>query len=562
MLNIIREAKVFKFMILELLLMLIQAYFIYQQTLAIQSLNLANMKDLITSLIYWIIGDKVFRCIGEYIQNMYIDIPISEKASSYFTSIEARADPEYVKGIKNNQAIIPDGMKVITTLSRESLSLIQPLVQVLSRFVAISSTIDTISIVYVFGGLISLLILGISILMYDYRKQKENHKKDITYQENKRSVLQGYLTYYVNGMMNYVSKQLSINVLNSVKMFNLHESKMSALYNFLETFENLLPLAITYAIANTNITLDPVAILYIVKSMFSNTWWLFWQLKHLIISTATWGTMEDFLAGYEELYIPNLVDNPSISDIMHILDKPGINEVRLYAESGGGKTTWMLNKVISLARRFHPGYWLYMEQHLSLPKDEMSIREFMSLRFPNPFDLPMSYEDTLLSYAEKLGISNLIRVGTLAKAFKRPSGGEVKRIMFLQFFLPIIMGLSKVKVAFLDEITAGLDPSSFEKVRRVIDDLKKEKAIKFITIDHHDYEVDQVLEVKKKEIQKINPLSIEKDGKERKSLWSYISSYIRFEDVSDDTESEDEENEEEKEIRVWIPFLGEEEPKY
>lgn len=564
MVNIIRQANVFEYMMIEIILMTCQSYFIYQQTLAVQNMVRENLKEIITSLIYWVILDKTFRCSSECIQNMFIDIRISEKASAYFTDIQARADPEYVKNVKNNQAIVPDGMNVIASLSRESLYLLQPILQVAGRLFAISSTIDVIHVVYVLGALFSLLVVGVVILMYDYKNRKKNHKKDINYQENKRNILQQYLTYYVNGMMKHVSKQLSINVFKSIKMINVHNSKMTSLYNLLEIFEDLLPLAITYAVIKSDELLEPVVILYVVKNMFGNTWWLFWQTKSVIVSTASWGTMEEFLAGYIELDVDNLHDNPSVQDIMPILNEPKINEVRLYAESGGGKTTWMLNKVISLSKKFKTGYWIYMEQHLSLTKDEMTIYDFMSLRFPNIHELPINYKDVLLSYAEKLGINNVVREETLEKPFKKVSGGEIKRIMFLQFFLPIIMGVSIVKVAFLDEITAGLDIGSFEKVRKVINELKQEKNIKFVTIDHHDYEVDVKLNVKKKEVSKI-ALNVknEEEKKKRNSWLSYVFTYVRFDEETDNTiDAEDDKNKEEKDIRVWIPDLGELEPEY
>ena len=564
MMNIISEAKVIKYMVIELFIMLIQAYFIYQQTIIIQTISSENLKSLLTSLIYLIIGDKIFRILIEYILNIYIVIPVENTSSLYFTNNKEKADPEYTRGIKNNHNIIPDGIKAITSLVKESLSLFQPLLQVFSRFFALASTIDPLSIVYVLSALISLFIIGMVVLMYDYRVQKENHKKDNIYTENKRNILQGYLTYYVNGMMKYVSEQLSINVSKSVSMIYKHESRMSALYNFIELFVCIVPLPIINAIVNQNEVIEVSGIYLVVTSMFWNTWWLFWQSKHVIISTSTWGTMEEFLANYIELDVSSLPNIRSIEDIMPILAKPEINEVRLYAESGGGKTTWMLNKVIDLSRRYKPGAWLYMEQNLSLSKDDMSIKEFMSLRFPDKNNLPSEFEDVLLRYAKKVGIDNLIRTEYLNKPFKRPSGGEVKRIMFLQFFLPIIMKQSQVKVAFLDEITAGLDPGSFQRVRDVIEELKSRYVdrIKFVTIDHHEYKVDLMLEVMKKEVSKILPLlSTDKEDLKRKS-WSSISSYLRFEDESDGSPEEDEESSESftKEIRVWIPDLEEEEP--
>ena len=101
-------------------------------------------------------------------------------------------------------------------------------------------------------------------------------------------------------------------------------------------------------------------------------------------------------------------------------------------------------------------------------------------------------------YAEILGVDNIIKADTIDTTFNNPSGGEEKRLLFLRAILPILHGITEVKVLFCDEITAGLDDANWRKMRKVIDELKL-KGLKVVTIDHHDFIPDISFNVQKKE---------------------------------------------------------------
>jgi len=56
------------------------------------------------------------------------------------------------------------------------------------------------------------------------------------------------------------------------------------------------------------------------------------------------------------------------------------------------------------------------------------------------------------------------------------------------------MGESKVMIAFLDEVSAGLDIDSFSKVRAIIEEIKS-KGVKVVSIDHHEHAGSNILKV-------------------------------------------------------------------
>ena len=104
---------------------------------------------------------------------------------------------------------------------------------------------------------------------------------------------------------------------------------------------------------------------------------------------------------------------------------------------------------------------------------------------------------TLYHYAGILGIQNIINDHTIDKPFKKPSGGEEKRIMLLRAILPILHGHSDIKVLFCDEITSGLDEINRVKVRSLIDAIK-DKRVAIVSIDHGNIICDRSYKVQKK----------------------------------------------------------------
>jgi ABC-type transport system involved in cytochrome bd biosynthesis fused ATPase/permease subunit len=188
--------------------------------------------------------------------------------------------------------------------------------------------------------------------------------------------------------------------------------------------------------------------------------------------------MEKFLLNYKE-------SQPNLGLIMYpesfMIGFEKKSEIRLIGKSGAGKTTYLRNLVINASYKYALGEFLYLDQKMKLPKSTDSILSIMGELVKYSIDI-----DLLCKYSEILGIENIINRETIYESFLiQPSGGEEKRILILRAIIGILMGKCRCRLIFNDEITAGLDEESWSKVRQVIDILKRDFRVFFITIDHH-----------------------------------------------------------------------------
>ena len=115
------------------------------------------------------------------------------------------------------------------------------------------------------------------------------------------------------------------------------------------------------------------------------------------------------------------------------------------------------------------------------------------------------------------------------------------------------MDSSDVMIAFLDEVSAGLDTDSFHKVRVMIENIKA-KGVKVVSIDHHEHKGMNTLKVEVlKEVLKIPHHSTQKVL----SFWQKM--IVKFFPHLYQKEELDTDLEQCKlctEIDVWAPALG------
>ena len=201
------------------------------------------------------------------------------------------------------------------------------------------------------------------------------------------------------------------------------------------------------------------------------------------------------------------------------------------------------------------GYILYIDQFACLPLG-LTIIEYYTSAFSEG-KIPENFEEELLHHAERLGIANIINKNTLIKPFSNPSGGERKRIIFLKYIFPILMNSSTVLIAFLDEVSAGLDADSFAKVRVMIEEVKY-KGVKVVSIDHHEHKGGNV---KKVEVFKKICQIPYKHSSKILSLWQkMIVKFFPHVYHKEEDECNLEIGEGSTEIIVWAPALGIDEP--
>ena len=291
--------------------------------------------------------------------------------------------------------------------------------------------------------------------------------------------------------------------------------------------------------------------------MFWNSWYLFWTVKSLVVSTAPWSQYAEFIASSEPSPT-NLSKPTSAHELMSVFASSEINEIdeiELIGPSGCGKTTLMRKIIAEICTKFMLGYILYIDQFSCLPSG-LLIYEYYISAFSEGH-IPENFEEELLKRAEQLCIANVIKKDTFKKPFSNPSGGEKKRIIFLKYILPILMNSSTVMIAFLDEVSAGLDVDSFDKVRVMIEEIKS-KGIKVVSIDHHEHKGRNTLKVDVfKEVLKIPHTATPKVL----SFWQkMIVKFFPHVYHKEENERDLEMGEESTDIVVWAPELGIEKP--
>jgi Fe-S cluster assembly ATPase SufC len=432
------------------------------------------------------------------------------------------------------------------------MSVISPIVLLVSRGAALSFSLDAMQLIIVIACLISVFLTGSAILAYDHKKKKSLSKKETEIGEQARSLMTSIATLVING----TGKILPSWMISLKKEESLPNTKpdviMAILYGFLEIATTGIPVALVWVLKGKDAFL-PLYI--IIQPMFWNSWYLFWTVKSLVVSTAPWSQYAEFIANSESAPT-NLLEPNSAKELMCVFTSSEINEVELIGPSGCGKTTLMRKIIAGICNKFVLGYILYIDQFACLPAG-LIIYEYYASAFLEGH-VPEDFEAELLKRAERLGINNIINKDTLKKPFSNPSGGEKKRIIFLKYVLPILMNSSKVMIAFLDEVSAGLDTSSFAKVRVLIEEIKA-KGVKVVSIDHHEHEGDKIkkVDVLKRVIQVPRTPTPKIISFWQKMIVKFFPHVYHKEEDERDLEM----GEESTDIVVWAPELRMEEPQ-
>jgi ABC-type lipoprotein export system ATPase subunit len=396
-----------------------------------------------------------------------------------------------------------------------------------------------------------VILAGSAILAYDHRKKELLSKEQNKFDEQARSLTTSIATIVINGMARLFPDWL-VN-LEKKKSFpsTKHDVVMEAFYGVLEIATTGVPIALVWVLKGKNAFLP----LYIViLPMFWNSWYLFWTIKTLVVSIAPWAQFADFLNNSKPPPT-DLIKPKDPADMMPIFSDKEIKEIRLTGISGCGKST-MIKKIISqICDKFMSGFVIYLEQLASLPIG-MTLREYFASSFSNPDVPPDSFQNKLFEYANMLNLSNIVNLTTLEQPFEKPSGGEIKRLIFLREVLPILMENSHCMILFADESSAGLDEQSFSTLRVLIEEIKA-RGVRVVSIDHHDYSTNLSVEVFKKKVQIPNP----KSKKVMPSLLQKMMQKLFPFRYQEEKEPDLEMGEGATNIVVWAPALGIEEPQ-
>ncbi len=528
-----------------------QAYLTYNQTLLISSMNDHNFSLVLLKLgLINIVYMLILGIAREQYQNVVFMPKLKKSNLEYLTSFMTSVDPSYLKDQEKIHMIIPDGVNAIENLSLNILNVIEPVFKIASSIIALGSQVSANALGLILSTLIIFFCCGLFVLRKDYIGRK-NLQKDVNkHLDIVRNLWETYIIYYLNGIGFNTTKDIIESGMTADKIIRTHKTNTYSLYWILDWLQSIISIFCAWYVFNSNISIEFFAMFYIISNVCQITWWLFCAVRDTLTSTSTWGTFETFIKGYIKLDESKLID---LTDPVQVLKEFEYNsEIRLYGDSGGGKTTWMYKKVIKLMQTYKPGTWLLLDQQMKLRIDQRPIKVVMADYITDISDISdHNYTNTLLKYAEIMGISNLINESTLHKSFIKPSGGEEKRILTLRAFLPILLGKSAIKIIFNDEITAGLDKENWSKVRKVVAEIKEKYGIKFLTIDHHDFDAPKLnVNKKTRSVKRSKP---KVNFGQSNNLITKLSTIFTSGIINEDDEDKEE-------ILVWID--SEEEPNF
>ena len=524
---------------------------IFQQSLLMQ----ANFEiySTVVALGLCAIIERFLKAFNELIVAYFIMLPFKLTAEKLLIEAVVSRSPSSLLLMKENAYALKNAaLRALQSLVENGLSVITPIVLLISRGAALSTTLDGMQLLIIVACLTSVFLGGSSVLTYDHKKKESLSKKETEVGEQARSLMTSIATLVINGVGRILPTwMITLKKEESIPSTK-HDVVMVVMYGVLEMATTGIPIALVWVLKGKN-TFLPLYI--IIQPMFWNSWYLFWTVKSLVVSTAPWSQYAEFMANSQPSST-DLVNPNSPSDMMIIFKKSDeeIKEIELIGPSGCGKTTLMRKIIAKICNKFMLGYILYIDQFAYLPSQQL-INVYYASAFSKE-NLPTNFEEELLRRVEQLSISNVINRDTLKKPFSNPSGGERKRIIFLKYILPILMNSSTVMIVFLDEVSAGLDADSFAKVRAMIEEVKI-KGVKVVFIDHHENNCTNTLKVEVfKEIRQIPHKPIPKVQSFWQKMIVKFLPYIYHKEKEEEQEQDLELGEKQTEIEVWAPSLG------
>lgn len=478
-----------------LICLCVLAFLSYKEALLLSQIvtDINNVQNYIIQLLIFNVTSSIVTNYYNRLKQKDLLPTIQRVSRNYFWTLFEKADPDWLEGIDALHTVVSDGVMTIRSVINQSLHFIKPIIQSFSQMVVVISLIGIKGLIVIVVILL-IMSLGMVVIYYDFKSMKELKKETTDDKENVRHKSENFLIDLLNGR----GKQARIDIVNSWVSLEdkkrIHSMKITKYYNYLEILHTVV-LSLTILYISTIISgKEFIGAFFAINKTCDTAWWLFNSLSSVMQNISEWGSIERILKEYVPLKTKP-TEEMLPQNVLPMLKTS--SEIKIGGESGAGKTTWIFRKVIALYKKYKVGQWIYLTQNMVLSKSERSIYKIMSDYLPTTTSINL---EILFEYSHLLGIDNVINSNTIHQKFNKPSGGEVKRILFLRSILPILMFVSTVKVIFCDEISAGLDTNSWYYIRNVMTILKEQHGIKFVNIDHHESDADTYLNVMKKTI--------------------------------------------------------------
>jgi len=467
--------------------------FVSYGTFAIMN-NLGNQDK--HEVVKWIMIIAISESINEflnyielYIYRSHIDIKMNKYfLDKYLEILFLKSDYEWLNCNKTSEinTAIHDGTRALITTLRSIIRGLNPLLQAIGSIIVISSHIG-FNIVILFIIMVSVFLAGIKLLEWEYTIQQRINKET--------NPLTSYNIHLSNTILGSILNDNGERSINTISTNTLRKKKLivelqlatSKWYSLLDIFGMITIMLAIYYMSYTEDIETLVAINSTMYMIYYRMWRLFHTYHRAASDAAEWATLGEYLENIvyrvdKGSDIKEMVEySLKEPEINTILLNTQINELRIYGESGAGKSTWMLAQVIYLCKHYNL-CWLYLEQEMVVPSSSsITIRQYLC----EYISCDYGYEQYVLNWAEYLQLTSIININTLDKSFNSPSGGEKKRINILRMLIPILINEHSIKLLFIDEITSGLDDKTHNIIRRLILKLQNEYGIKIINIDHH-----------------------------------------------------------------------------
>ena len=414
-----------------------------------------------------------------YMLKMYFTPSLYKATRNYMWTLISHADPSWVCEHGNFTPEIEDAILAVKGIITNFRRVIRPFVKLVSQILMVVY-LTGIRGFYTLMVVLLIVVSAVNLIQYNFKHMKEYEEKRTKRDESIRTLSATFAIQMLDGMGKQTIDRI-VNEHDSMLRISLnHEITITGLWHLLDGGHSILVMFTIYKLSQYIQEKNLVAVAIAIYNTCTFIWWCSHEISALFENASKWGAMEKLLKTWKPLKRVTLEPEFSLYDVIQGLSPREM--IRIHGKSGGGKTSWMVQTLIKLYRKYSNVQWSYLDQKMKLNMEVETIREIMQERLKCPFQ-----EFILFNYADKLGLSHLINLNTLDKPFKNPSGGEEKRILLLAGLLPILHNEGIIKVLFLDEVTTGLDPDNFHNAISVIDEIRQ-MGIAVIIIDHHEFE--------------------------------------------------------------------------